>query len=315
MPKFTKTSCRQEGSTMYNDDHPGSVFRCPGCGMGGLVFGQEETSCDHCGWHAPAFDGIPVLVPDLSAIEASIGEAKNAGRQGWYEDDQVEQLTGPWRHHVAKRRTYLECKFREILAERDDCDNMLALDLGCGDGINGSWLKGFFPKLWGSDYNAIRLSRASHSGNYAKIFLADATRYPVMDDCFDFIFFNHVLEHIPGDRRALAEVHRILKPGGTLVLGVPNEGAAFWQYAYRRQPEVLAVSDHVHFYTAEILEEKCREAEFFVREVHHIGWGIPHWSYDERLRKHKFFDDLFFVLGKFFFRRQATSLYLILTKR
>ena len=69
--------------------------------------------------------------------------------------------------------------------------------------------------------------------------MADICDYPAEDDCFDVIFFNHVLEHIPDDVAALREVRRILKPGGLLVLGVPNEGAAFWQLAYRLQPKTM----------------------------------------------------------------------------
>jgi SAM-dependent methyltransferase len=128
------------------------------------------------------------------------------------------------------------------------------------------------------------------------------------------IFFNHVLEHIPDDVGALAEAYRILKPGGLLILGVPNEGVWFWQLAYRLQPGMLRTSDHVHFYTAETLTEKCRAAGLSVREVKHIGYGVPHWTLDAGLRQFKFVDDVFEAAGKVICPMQATSLYFSLSK-
>ena len=52
---------------------------------------------------------------------------------------------------------------------------------------------------------------------------ADITDLPFEDNYFDLIFCNHVLEHIPDDAKALAELFRILKKGGTAILQVPLE--------------------------------------------------------------------------------------------
>jgi SAM-dependent methyltransferase len=41
------------------------------------------------------------------------------------------------------------------------------------------------------------------------------------DGVFDLIICNHVLEHIVDDRRAIREIHRVLKPTGTAILQVP----------------------------------------------------------------------------------------------
>jgi SAM-dependent methyltransferase len=186
--------------------------------------------------------------------------------------------------------------------------------MGCGDGSNLKWLAKYFDTMLASDYNLVRLLRASRLDLCTEVFMADITDYPAANDSLDVIFFNHVLEHIPDDKAALREAFRILKPGGLLVLGVPNEGAFFWQLAYWLQPESKRLSDHVHCYTSATLGRKCREAGFAVQEIRPIGWGVPHWGWDERLRGRKWVDDLFETLGKVFLRSQATSLYLILSK-
>ena len=53
----------------------------------------------------------------------------------------------------------------------------------------------------------------------------DLTKMYFQDQSFDWIMCSHVLEHIPDDRKAMAELLRVLKPGGAAILLVPiNEG-------------------------------------------------------------------------------------------
>lgn len=49
----------------------------------------------------------------------------------------------------------------------------------------------------------------------------DVTAIPYADNSFDAILCNHVLEHVADDRKAMAELYRILKPGGWALLQVP----------------------------------------------------------------------------------------------
>lgn len=49
----------------------------------------------------------------------------------------------------------------------------------------------------------------------------DITDIPDRDNSHDVVICNHVLEHIPDDRRAMAELWRVLKPGGFAILQVP----------------------------------------------------------------------------------------------
>jgi SAM-dependent methyltransferase len=49
----------------------------------------------------------------------------------------------------------------------------------------------------------------------------DIQHMPFADNSFDVVLCNHVLEHVPNDRQALKEIHRVLVPGGYAVLQVP----------------------------------------------------------------------------------------------
>jgi len=285
------------------------LFRCPCCHMPLDVMGCER--CNGCGFIVEKIEGMPILVQDRQAMERHISKAKRFGKGDWYESEHAVQTKGPYRHHLAKRREYLESTLASYTSNKKQ---LRGIDLGCGDGINLSLLSRHVEELYGSDYNLVRLIRALGHHTADLLFLADVIDYPVQDDSFDLILFNHVLEHIPDDIKALNEVYRILKPGGLLILGVPNEGAFFWQLAYRFQPHVLAASDHVQFYTAESISDKCSRAGFRVHEVHLIGWGIPHWDIDQMIRTYKFIDDLCEWAGRKYLPSQATSLYITATK-
>jgi SAM-dependent methyltransferase len=49
----------------------------------------------------------------------------------------------------------------------------------------------------------------------------DATEIPYPDSTFDFLIFNHILEHIPDYLKALKEIYRVLKPNGIAILQTP----------------------------------------------------------------------------------------------
>ncbi len=290
------------------------IFRCPYCHSPieeDVLF--EKAPCLVCGGVVEQVDGIPLLVKDRLAVESNIQAAKQQGREAWFTDNQARQLTGPYRHHLKKRKDFVESAINDYL-EHKDAENAVGLDLGCGDGNNLFWLSDSIKTLYGSDYNLLRLKRANALGPDFALFMADINDYPVVDGVFDIIFFNHVLEHISNDMGALSEVYRILRPGGLLILGVPNEGAAFWQLAYRLQPKILASSDHIHHYTAVSIADRCQKVGFHVKDVCPIGWGVPHWWLDAVIRRFKLIDDGLEYFGRRFLPDQATSLYLLLTK-
>jgi SAM-dependent methyltransferase len=292
-----------------------AVLRCLRCGRDDVLDVQEEIAyCRACSGIFPCADGVPVLVRDAQGKANQIEEARRVN-PAWYVAEQPPESVSPWRHHLKKRRLYVERVLGRELARRGKERAVRLLDLGCGDGNHLLWLERFAEDLYGCDYNIVRLVRARARARDATLFLADILDFPAADGAFDVIFFNHVIEHIPDDSGALATVRRLLAPGGLLVLGTPNEGAWWWQLAYKRAPEVRATTDHVHFYTAERLADKVSSAGLDIVEIEHMGWGPPDWRWDGLIRKYKLVDDLFEAAGRAFMRRQASSLYLIATRR
>ena len=52
---------------------------------------------------------------------------------------------------------------------------------------------------------------------------ADICNLPFEDNTYDYIFCNHVLEHIPDDLKAMQELYRVLVPGGTGIFQIPQD--------------------------------------------------------------------------------------------
>jgi SAM-dependent methyltransferase len=93
------------------------------------------------------------------------------------------------------------------------------LDLGCGPGNLLDYLAPH-GATYGSDFSADALRFCAGRG-FPRLFRADFLRLPVRSDSFDLVTCIDVLEHLQDDRRAVAELHRVLRPKGLLVVSVP----------------------------------------------------------------------------------------------
>jgi SAM-dependent methyltransferase len=286
---------------------------CTTCRAPSLHSRDGGVVCGRCGAAVRIEQGIPILSRGWQALEQEVAAARSVN-PSWYHDEQPPEQASPWRHHLRKRREYVERALHRQLEQSKTPRAARLLDLGCGDGNNLVWLSRFAQHAYGSDYNLVRLVRAKAQNKDATIFAADILDFPAENDAFDVIFFNHVIEHIPDDLTALERVRRILKPQGLLILGTPNEGAWWWQWAYRRDPASLRTTDHRHFYTALTIVAKLRKAGYEIQQTHHLGWGPPDWTLDGKVRRYRLVDDLFTLVGRTLLPRQASSLYVLATK-
>jgi SAM-dependent methyltransferase len=107
------------------------------------------------------------------------------------------------------------------------------LDLGCGAGRHAFEAYRRGARVVAADLDLKELSPVS--GMFAAMraegeatppaaaaaLSADATRLPFPDGAFDAIIAAEILEHIPDDTAAMAEIARVLRPGGTVAITVP----------------------------------------------------------------------------------------------
>jgi SAM-dependent methyltransferase len=103
------------------------------------------------------------------------------------------------------------------------------LDVGCNVGAFLGFCREVYPglRLAGVEVSAEAIEAARREVPEADLHRAGAQTLPFADESFDCVTCIEVLEHIPEtDRRAaLAEMRRVLRPGGRLVLRTPHAGA------------------------------------------------------------------------------------------
>jgi SAM-dependent methyltransferase len=124
---------------------------------------------------------------------------------------------------------------------------------------------------------AMREAGEALPGAAAAMVRGDATAMPFPDASFDAIIAAEVLEHIRLDRRALAEIARVLRPGGRLAVTVPAwlPERVCWGLSedYHNTP-----GGHVRIYTRREMEAKLAQAGLVVGGHHHAhGLHSPYW--------------------------------------
>ena len=92
------------------------------------------------------------------------------------------------------------------------------LDAGCGTGLN---LRHLPPGSVGLDLNPRHLELVEGRLPHHPVVLGDVEAMPFGDGEFGTVVCTEVLEHVPAPARALAEIRRVLIPGGVLIGSVP----------------------------------------------------------------------------------------------
>jgi SAM-dependent methyltransferase len=132
-------------------------------------------------------------------------------------------------------------------------DGLIVLDVACGAGFGLQMLRQAGACPIGVDYDASALSEVRDRQAGARLLRGDATRLPLQDASIDLVVSFETLEHVPDAAALVAEIRRVLKPGGRLVLSTPNR---------RFGPPERHTGNpfHVREFTADELRDLLRES-------------------------------------------------------
>jgi 2-polyprenyl-3-methyl-5-hydroxy-6-metoxy-1,4-benzoquinol methylase len=143
------------------------------------------------------------------------------------------------------------------------------LDIGCG---RGHFLGLLRERGWETQGVELCEPAVQHARDVLGLNVSLGGFDPVSfaDDHFDVVMFWHVLEHLPKVRDALRGVARILRPGGILVIAVPN--IASWQARLSRYHWFhLDLPRHYAHFSERWLTRELEELGFSIQDVNHFS--------------------------------------------
>ncbi len=97
------------------------------------------------------------------------------------------------------------------------------LEVACGPGVGLGYLARRARRIVGGDYDAqmLRLATA-HYGDRIPVLRLDAHALPFTDHSFDVVILFEALYYLPAPARFVAEAHRVLRPGGMILISTVN---------------------------------------------------------------------------------------------
>ncbi|MBF0625667.1 MAG: methyltransferase domain-containing protein [Magnetococcales bacterium] len=209
---------------------PGSASPGNGCPA------EPTLDCTACGHAFPVMDGIPVLLLQAVGPERAglFQRYWDSAAQAALYDDKVEgggSLFGTCNH-------LSEMEAITTLYEPANLD--LVLDAGCG---NGRFMETFPPQARkvgvDASLNLLRIARRRGRGDFHVC--CELERLPFRSGVFGTVVSCRVLQHLQAQETAVAEMARIIRPGGNLLIQVYN----FWNlktlYKALRQSPVRRV--------------------------------------------------------------------------
>lgn len=179
-------------------------------------------------------------------------------------EDRVEQ--DHW--WFVGRRNLFAVILRQLAIARD----ARVLDLGTSTGTNLRLLKDLgYSNYLGVDYSQDALAYC-RSKDLGTVLRGDVRALPFPDNSYDFVLATDIIEHIQEDNIAVAEIRRVLRPRGRVLITVPA-----FQSLWGLQDDQAF---HVRRYRKRPLLELVRESGLEVRDCYYFNYllFVPIWA-------------------------------------
>lgn len=167
-----------------------------------------------------------------------------------------------------------------FIGERTGTDALSVLDIGCGTGnqlvADRAILRN--ARMVGLDRSLGMLRQAQPKAAEIAWVLGDAAVLPFHASSFDFITCQHAFHHVPGKEAMLAEVLRVLRPGGRFVLHslCPQESEDWLYYQYFPGARAIDLKD---FWPPEQIESVMETTGFLA-----VAATRRHLHYEQNLQ-------------------------------
>lgn len=198
-----------------------------------------------------------------------------------------------------------------LVTEYAPVNGDIFLDFGCGNGAQTLLFEKDFPVVIGVDIGIVHLGElkkeAGKRGAGEKVLAVcyDGKRIPLPDASVDYSVSFEVLEHVKDEDQVLRELSRVLRPGGTLAISVPNRwwifethGADLPFLRWNRVPFFSWLPKKIHdryararIYTKKEIERKLRSAGFDIERKIYVTapMDVVKWQPLKRLLRSTLF--------------------------
>jgi len=224
--------------------------------------------------------------PRWTGTEFEIGDVKTrvlsyyTGRSGWTDElTSFHECIAGEDHYIDRAsRRHTMVSLRRWM--KTDCP--VVMDIGCSSGLMLKAVLNAFPRglAIGADYVSGPLETLGGRLPGIPLIQFDLTSCPLPDMSVDAIVLLNVLEHIEHDEDALAQVARILKPGGVAVIEVPAGPNLYDVYD-------KMLMHHRRYRMCDLLE-KISRARLQVLERSHLGFLLypAFWATKKLQKRH-----------------------------
>lgn len=131
------------------------------------------------------------------------------------------------------RSDYFEERLKYKVLSKTNIKNKVVADLGCGSGFISLALAGEAALVFSVD-NSVNMLKVLKKSAQDKVFnniypmKASLTDISLFDESLDAVFINMALHHIKDAKKAIGEMYRMLKKGGTVVISDVREHHGEW---------------------------------------------------------------------------------------
>lgn len=190
------------------------------------------------------------------------------------------ELTGkyPGRMHPKHLVADVEPQYMRLLSKDD-----LVLDIGCGNGQHALKIAANVLRVVGFDTDIEQLALGTASARDKKIDnvefrnLSAETKLPFGDGEFSAVLFLGVLEHLDNREEIIREANRVLKVGGKLLLGVPNEETSWKRLQMKFGISHYTDPDHRLEYSREGIKRFLSDHGFSISKIETTAFDTP-WA-------------------------------------